>query len=283
MKKIFLALTGSYLALFMNLHVAFAQTDTTGYNPNSLNPIHESDIMFKKRIWRRMDLKEKQNKPFFAYNKEITKFIIEGVEKGILTPYVNDSLETPMTKEIFLKNLKLPEEKSALSSEEKALGFTESDDTDWGSSTKNNPEKIDKNQPDYFLPNEVSVIEIMEDLIFDRKRSVMVPDIQSFKLIIPATKFETGFYREVAVFKYKDLAPYFDSMPKKAVWLNKQNTAENRKFTEAFDLRLFSARIVKMENPDNATVEDIYGDKALMASQWLEEQLLELEHNLWEY
>jgi len=40
-----------------------------GYNPNSLHPIPYSDILMKRRVWRHIDLREKQNKPFFPHKK----------------------------------------------------------------------------------------------------------------------------------------------------------------------------------------------------------------------
>ena len=46
---------------------------SNGYNPLSLRQVHESYLMWKKTLWRRVDLKEKQNKPFFARNREISK------------------------------------------------------------------------------------------------------------------------------------------------------------------------------------------------------------------
>ncbi|MCG8340654.1 MAG: gliding motility protein GldN [Cytophagales bacterium] len=283
MKKFILLIILSYGSWMGNSSRAFAQESDSGYNPNSINPIHESDIMLQKRIWLRMDLKEKQNKPFFSFRREITKFIIEGVDQGLLTPYENDSLQVEMTKEVFRENLKRPEEEGGLSEEEKALGFTEVDDTDWGDSDQNSLPQ--EQTVSYFQPQEISVLEIMEDWIFDRRRSKLVYDIQSIKLIIPEEKFETGLFKVVGTFKYKDLATYFDSMPKEAIWVNPYNSAENRKLTEAFTLRLFSARIVKVENPDDDPLEQIYNkspEEGIMASQWMEEKLIAEESNLWE-
>src|SRR5690554_1983518 len=152
---------------------------STGYNPHSLYPVHESHIMFKKTLWRRVDLKEKQNRPFFAFNNEITKIIIEGVKAGVLPIYANDSLTTRMTKEQFLENLKLPETGGGLTEEEKALGFTDQDsgwgdDSGWGtddSSTASADAAVEEELFNEFLPNEISILEIKEDMIFDKKRS----------------------------------------------------------------------------------------------------------------
>ena len=72
---------------------SYSQAEVSdGYNPLSLRQVHESYLLWKKTLWRRVDLGEKQNKPFFARNRELSKLIIEGVERGVLIPYLNDSI-----------------------------------------------------------------------------------------------------------------------------------------------------------------------------------------------
>src|SRR5215204_7001323 len=70
------------------------------YNPNSLNPIPLYEQHYKVRVWRNIDLKEKQNKGFFAKNGEISKLIAEAVKSGEITDvYATDSLTTKISKE----------------------------------------------------------------------------------------------------------------------------------------------------------------------------------------
>lgn len=299
MKKIGYVIVGCVLASLGFGSAANAQeVASTGYNPNSVNPIHESNIMYKKTLWRRMDLKEKQNRPFFAFNNEITKIIIEAVKAGVLRPYENDSLKTRMSKEQFLENMKLPEVGGGLTEEEKALGFGEEDAGGWGDSggwgdettdatgTEETEEAAVEEVSNEFLPNEVSVLEIKEDMIFDKKRSLMIYDIQSISLIIPAEKFETGLYRPVATFRYKDLVELFRSMPEEAIWFNPQNSAQHRNLADAFELRLFNGRITKISNPQNLEIMDIYSasqKEGLIKSLQIEQELIEFEHNLWEF
>ncbi|XWN35499.1 MAG: gliding motility protein GldN [Roseivirga sp.] len=226
----------------------------------------------RKRIWREIDFLVKPNKPFFTYQKEITKSIIEGVQAGQLTPYKDEEFQESMTPEEFLENLKLPEGD--------AQTFTADDDDDWGG---DNPQEghTKEEASDSFLPNEVSIIEIMEDWIFDKVRSKQYYDIQYFKLIIPASKFETGLRRVVGIFKYKDLAHYFDEH--KVFWVNVDNSAGHITMTTAFEKRLFLSRITKVENPDNLTLADIYKtpEAEAQASKKMEEKLLEKEYFLW--
>src|SRR5690606_16545207 len=55
-----------------------------------------------------MDLREKQNLPLFSRNNEITKLLLEAVDKGIITPYSNDSLSKTLTREGFFYKLLSP-------------------------------------------------------------------------------------------------------------------------------------------------------------------------------
>src|SRR5690606_3396330 len=76
------------------------------YNPNSLNPIPVYEQHYKVRVWRTLDLKEKQNKGFFAKNGELSKLIVDAVKSGELTDiYQSDSLTTKLSKEDFLGRL----------------------------------------------------------------------------------------------------------------------------------------------------------------------------------
>ena len=278
-----------------------AQEKSMEYNENSVRPIRESDILLKKRVWRRIDLKEKQNKPFFAYNNEISKILIEAVKAGVLTPYANDSLKTRMSREDFIANLEMPNVGGGLTEEEKAMGFGQENNSGWDTNSgwgdTGNKKNATGNKAgaaaapvtpaaNEFLPRQITVLELMEDMIFDKRRSRLYWDIQAVKLVIPATQFETGLLREVAVFKYKDVEALFRSMPGEAIWFNPHNSAAHMNLADAFTLRLFGGRIIKVANPDDSMLIDIYNRSpkdGLMASQWIEMQLLEMEHELWEF
>ena len=85
---------------------AYAQPEEVQYNPNSMNPIARYEHLYKLRIWREIDLREKQNKGFFARNGEISRLIIDAAKSGeIAEIFQSDSLTTKYTKEQFLANL----------------------------------------------------------------------------------------------------------------------------------------------------------------------------------
>ncbi len=284
------------LALFLcSFGLAVAQErDEFGYNINSLRPIHEHDQLWKRTIWVRMDCREKQNKPFFAKNNEITKVIIEAVRAGILRPFMNDSLTTRMSYENFIENLTIPGSDEGLTEEEKAMGFGADDagwgDTSWGDdiggaeSESADATAVSSNE---FFPHQINILEIRIDLIFDKKRSRWYRDIQSITLILPAeANSAKGIDQPIASFSYKELVENVFKDNDSAIWYNDANNPrEHRNLSEAFDLTLYAAHMIKYSNPDDAAIQDIYGDdkSKIVASMQLEHQLVDFETEFWEY
>ena len=281
MKKAFIySLVIALVAIFTV--ESFAQEERLTYNENSVYPIPYSNQMYKRTVWRRMDLKEKQNRPFFSTSNEITRIIIQAVNDGLIYAYVDDSLNKRMSKEQFLENLKIPtDEEDDFGAD---AGFGE-DSGGWGDSGWGDEEANAGPSIQYYDATQLNIMRIKEDMIFDKIRSRLYWDIQSLEMIIPATEVATGIEKTVGVFKYKDLEQLFRSMPDRAIWYNRQNTAHHRNMADAFLLRLFNARVVKVSNPRDDWIQDISPDQrsALYKSQQEEYKLIEYEHNLWEF
>lgn len=120
----------------------------TGVNANSVRAINENDIMMKKTLWRRIDLKEKQNQSMFSKNNEISKYLIDAVKAGLIDAYANDSCTTKISAEKFHENMLIPNTGGGLSAEEKAAGFTEDGktagaDDGWGTPAKDKKKPVD--------------------------------------------------------------------------------------------------------------------------------------------
>ncbi|GHA65920.1 type IX secretion system ring subunit PorN/GldN [Pontibacter akesuensis] len=262
--------------------------NTAASNP-SARPIPESDVLFKKTVWRKIDLREKQNRPMFSENREITKIIINAVKSGELTAYKSDSLNTPITREEFVANMTPKESGGGLSEEEIAAGFgqqeEEAEDA-WGDAlgadavaTQTGPVSNE------FFPKQLYLLELKENVIFDKKRSRMYHDIQSISIKVPSTLNPLGFEQNVASFKMSDLVRIFRNNPEMAIWYNAQNDAQHKNLADAFDLWLFSSYITKISNPGDRALADIYGGgkKGLLAAQDAAEALIEYEYSLWSY
>lgn len=319
-------------------------------NDLSVRPINEQDIMMKKTLWRRIDLREKQNQSMFSKNNEISKYLIEAVKSGLLDAYENDSVKTKLTSDKFQQKLIMPNSGGGLSAEEIAAGFgqegaktndgwgdapkdktaaakkppvddgwgtpsvkkaTQPADDGWGTpapkkSTAKNAKgkkgakttqpvveppkdtvavaKAAAIQGDEYFSRDLNILEIKEDWVFDRKRSRLYYDVQTVTLYLPADKNPAGLEVPVATFKYKDLEKLFRSDPKRFIWYNPQNQAQHKNLADAFDLRLFYGRITKVSNPEDRDLIGMFGDKeGLLKSYQIENDLMEIEHGLWEY
>lgn len=330
-------ITGILVALVVGTAgVAFAQERADSVeNTFSVRPIPDSDILMKRTLWRRVDLKEKQNVPMFSINNEITRYLLDAAKAGLLDAYTNDSCKTLLTPEQLRQNLLVPNQAGGLSEEEIAAGFGQTSDDGWGNANQNNaatatqddgwgapaqpqqeddgwgtPQRVADNNAsdsattqqdqgggwgdqaslaanteDEFFPNQLSLLELKEDWIFDKKRSRLYYDIQTITIVLPADQTELGIEKPIASFKYRDVERLFRSDPKRYIWFNEQNNAQHKNLADAFDNRLFWGRIVKYSNPENKAFLDIHqGEKeSLIKSLQFEHELMELEHGLWEY
>lgn len=274
------------------------------YNPNSINPIPKYEHHYKRRVWRTIDLNEKQNKGFFSNNGEITRLIIDAVKSGEITDvFASDSLSTKINKEDFLGRLVQSQGVQYEQWDPTRNYFTDEIATHNGRNYRvlvDNTGKNPASSPDdwaetsegkaiEYLPRDINILRLVEDVIFDKRRSRLYYDIQAIQLIVPGSKTSTQVDEELGWFKYKDLERVFRNHPKKAIWFNRLNTAQNKNFADAFLLRLFHGTIRKIENPDDETIFDVYTGngrsyrEAVWATEWAELELMEKEHNLWEF
>ncbi|OON70688.1 gliding motility protein GldN [Hymenobacter sp. CRA2] len=287
------------VGLTLSVSASAQEQATTASSNGSYRPIPNSDIMFRKTVWRQIDLREKQNKPMFSEGKEITRVILDAVKRGELQAYKGDSLTSTFTSEEIKSNSSFAEQNQGLSDEEKAAGLKEDDSWGggggdaWGApakssgaTTKKQP-KLDKNgkplkdkkgkiiyetvavappkpaaPPSYeYRPKDLYQLELKEDMIFDKKRSRMYHDIKSITLVVPATApgNVAGIDKPIGTFKYSDLVRVFRANPDKAIWFNPQNDAQHKNLADAFELWLFNSYITKVSNPSDARLDEIYG------------------------
>jgi gliding motility associated protien GldN len=285
---------------------AVAQEDIPQYNPNSINPIPRYEQLYKVKVWREVRLDEKQNKGFFARSREITKLILDAVNSGELADvYVNDSLTTKKSKEDFRKDLLISEGEKPdpwqPDNNYYADDAVDFNGTYYKAKRDNNGKSPDASPDDwgrdnsvgagqYAQPFNLASLRIVEDVIFDKRRSRLYYDIQSITITWPGDKGNPrGGDLDIGTFKYKDLVKVFRNHPDEAIWFNRYNTAENKNYEDAFLLRLFHGIIHRVENPDNETIYDIYSaggapyKETVWAREWEEMKMMEREHNLWEY
>jgi len=92
MTRYFKALPITAVAMLAALAGRAQEQATSTATTGAIRQIPVSDQMFRKTIWRAIDLREKQNRPMFSDGKEISKVIMEAVNRGELQAYKNDSV-----------------------------------------------------------------------------------------------------------------------------------------------------------------------------------------------
>ncbi|MFN6944869.1 MAG: gliding motility protein GldN [Cytophagaceae bacterium] len=249
-----------------------------GQVKSSKRPPNESHIMYKKTIIRAVDLREKQNKPMFSQNREITKILIDGVKEGIISAYKNDSLnpDQKLSYQDLREKTIIPSSEPEYSEEEKEIMLEMGDST-----------FLHTAGPEYYFPSDLYQIEIQEVLLFDKQKSVSKSEIISITIFIPSDHPMNvkGILEPVASFDYKELVEKLFKDNQDAIWFNPQNEAQNKNLADAFELRLFNSYIVRVSNPKGAYLVDMYGGdqkKGIKAAIWAKHELLEAEQNLWE-
>jgi len=279
--------------------IVFSLLVSIGYSQEEMAPlvkpeVDETQVMFKKTVWRRMDMKEKMNRPFFSKNGEVSRLLIEAVDAGLLTPYRSDSCINFMPDIIFISNISVEREDNPfVGGGFNSGGFDSFDDT----SNDQASEGVSDDEPKLeAIPEDLfSVLYLKEDLIFDRNRSRMYNYIRTLSLYLPKDAGSlynpAGFEKPIAHFRYDDVValfrgPYAD----RAKYYNRQNPGQHINLSDAFELRLFRAPIVKISNPQDLDIlqkfqEQIAKDplKAIVIQQQYEYDLMEYESELWEY
>ncbi len=283
--------------------VASAQQDTV-YNPNSTERIPYYEQLYRFRVWRTVDLQEKQNAGFKGAQSDIANFLIKSIQNGTLIAYDDSVKNVKKPEETLVMNQAIveppyDEKKSYFSSETASyngknyqstrndnVGHPPSDNQWW---------ELASSQTEFYTTSSIVAITIIEDVIFDKRRSRLYYDIQSIGIL--AQKSGSTDINPIAFIQYKDFYNLVEKTAhskdwkerEKVLWRNRYNPAENRTFTDAFKLRLFHGVIDKVENPDDRSIQQIYerngrsyGESVF--ARWEEEmRMMEKEHNLWEY
>jgi hypothetical protein len=274
-------------------------------NPNSTERIPFYEQLYRYRVWRVVDLGEKQNSGFKSAKSDIADFLIKSIQNGSLTAYDGDSVRRAYTpSEVLVSNTAVDEppydpKKSYVTSETanyQGKNYQSTRNDNIGHlPTDNQWWELTASQTEIYTKDQLVALTIVEDLIFDRRRSRLYYDIQYIGLM--AQKSGSTDMNPIGFIYYKDFHKLVEKQfhsknlddRDKVLWRNRYNPSENKSFTDAFKLRLFHGIIEKVENPDDLTIQRIYEDNGRtygesVFARWEEEmKMMEKEHNLWEY
>lgn len=283
MKKLFLAilLTGFTfgLAFTASSQVLDSQPPQDGLFPDDgmidkkpipYPPLRKADVMWSKRIWRVIDMKQKMNQPFYfpvePHNnwRSFMQVVMDALKEGSVTAY-----DVTKTDE-FLVPLNYHEVK------------TRQIDTIHRTLTRPYPpyDEYDTVIFTEFDPTKVMRIRVKEDWYFDKQRSQMMCRIIG---LCPVMMKERGG-EEIPEPLFWIYYPEARTTLAKALVYNRENDAERRTYDEVFQKRMFDSFVYKEQNVyDRRISEYATGLDALLESERVKNELFEFEHDLWEF
>ena len=277
--KILKQLTG--LVLFCGISAtAFSQNVLDGvyvkenYKTRKVIPythLREADVMWAKRVWRVIDLREKVNQVFY-YPVQPTndrKSLIDVVKVGLKagkTAYGN-----PLADEEF----KVPMTKSEIENLFVRIDTSYQEDLATGQMIPV-PVKTELGAED------VKQYLIKEDWFFDKQRSVM--DVRIIGICpLRESKSETGEVRGYSRMFWLYF-PEWRSVFANAEVYNRANDSERRTYEDIFWKRQFSSYIVKESNVhDRSIAEYKQGLDALLEAERIKEDIFMMEHDMWHF
>jgi gliding motility associated protien GldN len=233
-------------------------------------PIREADVMWKRRITRYIDLREKMNLPlYFPIGNDVNglrsltnvlyKAVTEEVSLRVYSSATDDfSVElTPGdVKKITEKSFEKTVPSSLDPSVDSVITVTES-----------------------FSPNRVKKLMIKEEWFFDKQRSVLDVRILGISLLYEQEDKDKGDQPIFWVY-----FPEARTLLAKYDVFNRQNPSERRSFDDIFWKRQFSSYIVKEENVYDRSINEYKkGMDALLESNKIKDEIIIFEHDLWEF
>ncbi|MEM7654674.1 MAG: hypothetical protein AAF399_00985 [Bacteroidota bacterium] len=248
--------------------------------------IRPEDHFYRRRVVNRIDLGEKINQPIIRQqsgiysgsqspsNQGIIAALLAGLEAGKYFAYDPDNLEQPMNYEEVQARMQAFQQAIEPDFEEFEDEFIAPAEDEFITEDEflmdelEFPEEGNQETVIDLAPYE-SVIQFIEDRIFDKNASEMVYHIDWFQ-VIWTDPGETLPEKYLVCFRYEDIMEVLAETQ----WHNRYNDAESKNLAEIFDLRLFHSYITDVSGS---------GVASLPEAEQRRQELLEFEHHLWSY
>jgi gliding motility associated protien GldN len=232
--------------------------------------LRESDVMFSKRVWREIDVRDKVNTIFASPKSRLITILTDAIQAGELTAYDASSTKDDVNGDEFSAVLNA-KDAMAKFADSVVVPIFDQDGNQTGS-------KVEAGE---FNPDSIVKFRIKEDWIFDKQRSVFEPRIVGIAPMVKISKAGQAFDEQPAFWVYFPEARHL-LVTKAAV--NRTNDLAGLSYDDIFMKRIFSSYVVKESNPDDLRIKDYaIGIDKLFESDRVKKALMDFEHDLWSY
>jgi len=250
----------------------FADDGTIDKDPMPFPSIRKADVMWKKRVWREIDFRQKMNHAFYypvvPHNnwRNFITVVLDGLRENKFIAYdaqnnPTDEFLVPMTYNQLINR----ETDSVVQTLRRSYPPYDEYDT------------VIVSQ---FDPSRVMRLRVKEDWYFDKQRSQLMVRIVALCPVLMVERDGQEFTQPL--FWISSDQPR--NVLARSEIFNRQNSAERRTFDEVFWKRMFDSYVYKEENVYDRTIGSYaLGIDALLESERVKKEILNFEQNLWEY
>ena len=234
--------------------------------------LREGDVTWEKRVWRRLDMREKMNQSLY-YPKDavegrisLPQLVIKYILSGQIVAFADEEFKESYDKSVIAAKLVLQgdsidQEKFAEDGSSYSVKVPGAKDSTWFYET-------------------FSSLSIKEDWFFDKQKSSLEVRILGLGFYAPIKGKEDFGEQPIFFVYFPACRPFFA----KHEVFNVKNDSERRTFEDIFWKRQFASSVIKESNVYDRKIADYAkGIEALLESDRVKSDIFRFEHDLWQF